>query len=506
MPTSQVVNLAIGSQFGFKRPSFAPVPIMETIKSVNTTTVSTGTLANTSSRVITLSALTDFEFPIGNTATVDVIATYGLSYNEYLKRWTEPYKQTITISNVGTAPVTMFPNPPYRPTFMPPTNPGVWPVLHSAVGSYTIAAGATGAIELAYYGTDLGDFTSYFTIESTAGISTMTIFTNQIAVEETYSVSLTTNTFVVNTVELGRPEQIEIDLMAVQNGAPDIEGNTVVDFSTTIAGDPGWSITTGTNKLFIRWDPDLVENVNGVYYSTVTLTSKAFSTDIYNTSVVSINHALYKNLSSWISPAAYNNSVIGFSLDLVNNVKVLTIGVGVGGDGSPIYASDGSNFAQLNALGISAATIDTPYPYWSTVYSIPLTSTADTYLSGALDENGLPKYMVKTTAGLEYHSYFGFDSGEGSMFVVTHDGAGNVTVDLNNLRELSGEAGFDATLNNLTRSFYYYSTVDDTVRYYQLEPLPVFGTLTHMFRGFITYYESTVQKWAPDVSLVPLPT
>jgi hypothetical protein len=402
MSTSQVVNLAIGSQFGFKRPYFAPVPIMETIKSVNTTTVSTGTLANTSSRVITFSALTDFEFPIGNTATVDVIATYGLSFNEYLKRWTEPYKQTVTVSNVGTSPITMFPNPPYRPTFMPPTNPGVWPVLHSAVGSYTIAAGATGAIELAYYGTDLGDFTSYFTVESTAGISTVTIFTNQIAVEETYSVNLTTNTFVVSTTELGRPEQIEIDLMAVQNGAPDIEGNTLVDFSTTIAGNPGWSITTGTNKLFIRWDPDLVENVNGVYYSTITLTSKVFSTNIYNTSVVNIDYNLYKNFSTWMSPAAYNNSVVGMSLDLVNGIKVLTIGVGAGGDNAPLYSNNGGTFINLNSLGIRAATIDTPYPYWSTVYQIPLSSTASTYLSGALNENGLPMYLVKTTEGLDY--------------------------------------------------------------------------------------------------------
>jgi hypothetical protein len=92
------------------------------------------------------------------------------------------------------------------------------------------------------------------------------------------------------------------------------------------------------------------------------------------------------------------------------------------------------------------------------------------------------------------------------MFGVTHDAGGNVTIDLNNLRELSGDSGFDSTLQNLTRSFHYYSSVDDTLRYYQLEPLPIFGTLTHLFRGFVTYFESSEQKWSPDVTLVAIPT
>jgi hypothetical protein len=155
MAVSQSVRLNVSSEFGFKRPMFAPVPIMETIKSFNTTTTIAGSLANTSSRVVTSSSPSDFEFPIGNTSTLQVLATYGTGTNEVLKSWTLPFKQNITISNVGNAAITVFPRDPYRPTFsIPPPvfgQPGTYPVLHSAVGSYTLAAGASQNIELAYY-------------------------------------------------------------------------------------------------------------------------------------------------------------------------------------------------------------------------------------------------------------------------------------------------------------------------------------------------------------------
>ena len=135
MAVSQAVGLNVGSEFGFKRPIFAPVPIMETIKSFNTETTITGSLANTSSRVLIISTPGDFTFPAGNTATIDVLATYGTGTNEVLKSWTLPFKQNIAISNVGNSAVTIFPRDPFRPTFsIPPPvfgQPGTYPVIHS---------------------------------------------------------------------------------------------------------------------------------------------------------------------------------------------------------------------------------------------------------------------------------------------------------------------------------------------------------------------------------------
>jgi hypothetical protein len=508
MAVSQAVRLNVTSEFGFKRPLFAPVPIMETIKSFNTSTTIAGSLANTSSRVVTISSPTDFVFPIGNTSTLQVLATYGTGTNEVLKSWTLPFKQNIAISNVGNAPITIFPRDPYRPTFsIPPPvfgQPGTYPVLHSAVGSYTLAAGASQNVELAYYGTDVGDFISYLTIETTAGISTVTLFTNQMVLDETVAVQASTTTFVVNTTELGKSVTETIFLTPVFNGIPN--DDYALDITTSLAGDPGWTVTTGTNSVSITWDPDLVDNVNSTtpYTSVLTISALSQFINVANSSTVNIDYTQYSNISTWMSPASSYNSVIGISFDVFAGVKTLTIGVGAGGDGTPIYAAGGGAFAVLRNLAIGTATIEQPYPYWSTVYSIPLAS-AGTYQSGEIGGDGSPVYMRKTTDGLNYADYFGYEQGTGSMFVVEYDGYGTVNININNLRELSGDAEFDATMENLTRAFHYYSTIDYPTRYYQLEAPRPGDPRTQLFRGFVAT-SFTPETWVVNTSLVPYPT
>jgi hypothetical protein len=479
---------------------------METIKSFNTTTTISGSLANTSSRVLTISSPSDFIIPAGNTSTLQVLATYGTGTNDVLKVWTLPFKQSITISNVGNSAVTIFPRDPYRPTFsIPPPVlglPGTYPVLHSAVGSYTLAAGASQNIELAYYSTDPGDYTSNVTIETTAGISTVTLFTNQIVLEETFDFRLTSSTFLVNTTELGKAETKTIGFTPVFNGVPNPD--FPLNFTTSLVGDPGWTVTAETNLVNIRWDPDIVSNSTGTYTSILTISSEGVSHTVTNTSTVNINYSLYRNLSTWYSPAAGNNSIIGISFDLINGIKTVTIGVGAGGDGTPIYSEGGNIFAVMNNLKIGTGTIDTPYPYWSTVCSIPLTE-ADTYLSGELNDIGLPKYIKKTTDGLNYADYFGFEQSIGSMFIVTYNGYDLVNIDINNLRELSGDTAFDLTMENLTRAFHYHSTIDNPARYYQLEAAVPGDPRTRLFRGFVAT-SFTPETWIVDTSLVPLPT
>lgn len=507
MAVSQAVHLNVTSEFGFKRPLFAPVPIMETIKSLNTTTTIAGSLANTSSRVVTFSSPVDFEFPKGNTSTLQVLATYGTATNEVLKSWTLPFKQNITISNVGNAAITVFPRDPYRPTFsIPPPvfgQPGTYPVLHSAVGSYTLAAGASQNIELAYYGTDVGEFNSYLTIETTAGISTVTLFTNQIVLDETIAIRASTTTFVVNTTELGKSVTETIFLTPIFNGVPN--DDYVLDITTSLAGDPGWTVDTGRNSVSITWDPDIVDNVNSTtpYTSVLTISALSQFISVANSSTVNIDYTQYSNISTWLGPASSYNSVVGISFDIFAGVRTLTIGVGAGGDGTPIYANGGAAFAVLRNLAIGAGTVDVPYPYWSTVYSIPLVS-AGTYQSGEIGGDGFPMYMRKTTDGLNYADYFGYEQSVGSMFVVEYDGYGTVNININNLRELSGDAEFDATMENLTRAFHYYSTIDYPTRYYQLETPQPGDFRTQLFRGFKAT-SFTPETWVVNTSLVPFP-
>ena len=133
-------------------------------------------------------------------------------------------------------------------------------------------------------------------------------------------------------------------------------------------------------------------------------------------------------------------------------------------------------------------------------------TAAGTYLSGALDENGIPAYIRKTTSSLNYADYFGFEQGVGSIFAVEYNGYDQVNIEINNLRELSGDADFDATLNNLVRAFHYYSNVDSPARYYQLETFNPDDPRTRLFRGFIASRTTIPETWSVDVSIVPLPT
>ena len=284
------------------------------------------------------------------------------------------------------------------------------------------------------------------------------------------------------------------------NGVPN--SDFPLSFTTSLIGDPGWTVTKGVNQVSITWDPDIVSNSTGTYVSTLTVTSEGVSHDIVNTSTVNINYSLYRPLSTWISPAAGNNSIIGISLDYYNTTTTptLTIGVGAGGDGAPIYSEGGNIFAVMNNLKIGAGTIDIPYPYWSTVCSIPLT-TAGTYLSGELDSIGLPKYIKKTTDSLNYADYFGFEQSVGSMFVVTYNGYDLINISVNNLRELTGNAAFDNTMECLTRAFYYF----DPTRTNQLEAARPGDPRTRLFRGFVATSFSP-GTWIVDTSLVPLPT
>jgi hypothetical protein len=96
------------------------------------------------------------------------------------------------------------------------------------------------------------------------------------------------------------------------------------------------------------------------------------------------------------------------------------------------------------------------------------------------------------------------------MFIVEHDGEGNISVQMNNLRELSGEPTFDTTLDNLTRAFYYYSEADGT-RYTgpyaqpvaSYPPILAYENQTNVFKGF--RYNQSTNTAIVDTYLAPYP-
>ena len=481
-----IVSVPIQSYIGFKRPDgaavggySAPRPVLQTTETLDGATFAvTGATAN--SKMLYVPPLATFTYFPNTTSTA----------------------QTVTVINSGTQSVSLIGTTSTDYETRAIVDIGVLPASIPAGGSYTF--------NLSYYSDVVGEYAESLILLSNADVPYYRINTVQDVISAfNFRASPTSATF--TTTVLGLTSSTSIELTPIVNGVDDLD--TVLNFNASLTGSPGWRYTTGTNIINLTWDPDYVNNVNNTttgYTSTLAISViGAGSTTINNKAYVNIDYTKYRNLSTWISPAAPNNSIIGISFDIFDGVKTITIGVGAGGDGTPIYSQGGNIFAVMNNLKIGAGSIDIPYPYWSTVCSIPLLE-AGTYLSGELDSIGVPKYIKKTTDGLNYADYFGFEQSIGSMFVVTYNGYDLVNIDINNLRELSGDTDFDSTMENLTRAFHYYSEIDNPVRINNLPqypfttsttyplsnstiPLPPGETRTRLFRGF-------VKTWRPFVN------
>ena len=61
-----------------------------------------------------------------------------------------------------------------------------------------------------------------------------------------------------------------------------------------------------------------------------------------------------QHLGNWLSPRDYTNAIAGFSYDIIEGQKYLTIGFGMGGDGSPELYNSGTAFVSASTLGIGA--------------------------------------------------------------------------------------------------------------------------------------------------------
>jgi hypothetical protein len=424
-------------------------------------------------------------------------------------------RQNVFLTNVGNAVLTIT-NASYslrggmRPVFYWSPTAALYNTLTNTTSTITVSPGSTATFQLAYIGEEVGEHTNYMTFWSNSVTGIYRINTVQQILPDADNFDLSTTTYVTTVTVLGLQSSKTIEIIPTVNGSINTSF-PAVNFTTSVAGNPAWYVSsTGTNAFTVTFDPDYVQNVNNTttgYTATVAVTVAGSSRQIQTVAYVDIDPTLYKNLSTWISPAASYNSIIGISFDIFDGTKTLTIGVGAGGDGTPIYADGGNAFAVLRNLAIGAGTLDVPYPYWSTVYSIPL-ETSGTYLSGEIGGDGFPLYVRKTTDGLNYSNYFGYEQSIGSMFVIEYDGYNNINIKINNLRELSGDAAFDTTMENLTRAFHYHSTIDYPTRYYQLETLKSpFDPRTRLFRGFVaTALPPNTETWIVNTSLVPLPT
>jgi len=385
--------------------------------------------------------------------------------------------------------------------------------------STTIEPGSSKYIDLSYKGSEqLGEFNNSITIGSNNDEGIVRLSTRQ-SVGYGFDWEYVPQGINQGIVEIGQP--IEQTFLIAPNDKSLEFGLLIENISATAVHSGGWQIidTSIKNQLGhvkVRFDPDIVANVTGTYVQTLTVYVNGISKDIVNTATVNINTATYLHLVDWLSPIATANSVIGISYDRQNNEKVITVGVGLGGDGTPIYDQGGSVLLDIANLGIGSGTQDYPFAHWAEVYQVKNlgSGTVQMLNLGAKDADGEFIYKVKTTDNLNYGDYFGNGSSKGSMFSLIDDGNGNLTLAINSLRELSGDQDFDDTLKNLTRAFHYYSEADTGTRYtnlpqYPIDSSPSTGTVkapynetrTRIFRGFSGY----VNTWTTATSLVTIP-
>ena len=110
----------------------------------------------------------------------------------------------------------------------------------------------------------------------------------------------------------------------------------------------------------VRFDPFDVLSV-GAYTATLTVTVTAVdlagsTVTVARTATVNINVTTVTNgnLANWRSAVGYNNAIMGISYDRIDGTGYLTVGVGAGGDGSPVAAPTGYAYVDVANLGASA--------------------------------------------------------------------------------------------------------------------------------------------------------
>ena len=480
MANSFDVNLTIGSALAFNvvggNYMFGNAPQMQTVRNLDGQEFTTSSFFAFNGPVLFVDPLNDFITSLYNTST----------------------RQAVNMTNKGNAVLTITGltysfSDAIGPRFYYSTGTSL---LNSS--TITILPGNTATIEVAYISSAQGLYNNYFTIASNNNSGFYRVNTHQI-IGTSQGFDYSPEAFNTTTTRFGQIEKNAYNLIPVFNTIQVPSAELMV--TGTLVGSPAWTIdSTGTNTISVKFNSNEVGNVNGTYVSTLTIYANEVFHQVTNTATIIIDHAANKNLGGWLSPASHYNSIIGVSYDLEDNQRYLTIGVGMGGDGTPIYGSGGYEFASVENLGLSATHIEQPYPFWANVYRIPFTGAAQTYTSN--------DYIVKTTDGVDYTQYFGEYGEPGSMFIVEDDGYGSLTIELNHLSSLSEDESVNATLNNLTRAFYYYSDVDTLGRY---EPLPAeyvapiatnTGT-TYLFIGF--NYNTRDKTSFVNTSIVDLP-
>lgn len=207
-----------------------------------------------------------------------------------------------------------------------------------------ISPGTYRTFSLAYTSTTPGSYTSGFTISSDNDAGDITIPTAQSVTAIPFSFTVTPASISITKTDRTTYRQ-KINIIPAN-------GSYTSYVPSFPGGQTGYTLdSTPPDGPVIIFTPGLLSP--NTYATTVRITVNGIYVDVS----VSINltASLDQNLSTWLSPQAPDNSVIGMSYDFMGGKRYLTIGVGMGSDGSQQLSAGGSSYVStaMNNLGIS---------------------------------------------------------------------------------------------------------------------------------------------------------
>ena len=211
----------------------------------------------------------------------------------------------------------------------------------------TIAAGANVTFDLAWYRTTAAEgYASIYVVSDDPVNPVQTLLVNLTCTALPFDFTLTPSSITVNQTDLS-PYSQNIVITPI-NGS---FGSYSVSLSGPVGpfGTDAFTLTTPTFGPSIRFLP--VGKSNGTYTVNVNVTVNSITKSVPISVILSAPQSY--QIGGWLGQNAYNNAVVGMSYDMIGGQKYLTIGIGMGSDGSPTLDNGGTafpSFMNLNYL------------------------------------------------------------------------------------------------------------------------------------------------------------
>ena len=247
--------------------------------------------------------------------------------------------QTITLNNYGNSSLTVN-----GVIFSDDPN-----VTHHASITLPIVIAANGSstFNLTYSSSTPGTFYSSFLIQSDNDAGDVTVTTEQDVAKVPFSFTLSPSGVSLDPKTTRSVEQQKFNIVPSH-------GNYTI-YTASISAGSGFTLSTApADGPIVTFSPGTLGV--GVYSTrlTVNITSDNGSYSTYADITINLVASANVHYGSFLSAYASYDSVIGVSYDMISGVNYITIGVGMGADGSPDLNNGGQPYVNIDNLGITA--------------------------------------------------------------------------------------------------------------------------------------------------------